>query len=340
MRVAVVGAGVIGVTAAVAVKEAFPTFEVTVFAEIFTPHTTGDGSAGLWGPFVLADTDPRKIVEWSLLTHKWMKNFWKSGRAAETGVSLLPCYRLSCKSYTKPEWLSVVYGGCELTEKELKRLSKANKTEYTGGVHFVTFTCEPVKLLPYLMKKLESMNGQFVQRKITDLKQLGEEGFDIVINCTGFGSKELVGDKSVSPVRGQVMRVKGPWLLECTLEEGHHGNYVIPNIDSTVLGGTYQEGDYDCSINPSDTKSIKEGCERIYPSIKKCGIISEWAGLRPGRVQVRLESEIMSSLKKKDLVIIHNYGHGGSGVTLCWGCALNVVEILHQQLKIKNLSKL
>lgn len=62
MKVAVVGAGVIGLTSALAIVENFPNdYEVTIFAEKFTPETTGDGSAGLWFPYCLEDTDPKKI---------------------------------------------------------------------------------------------------------------------------------------------------------------------------------------------------------------------------------------------------------------------------------------
>lgn len=62
MRVAVVGAGVIGITTAVAVKEALPSVELTIFSENFSPETTGDGSAGFWTPYIVADTDPKKIM--------------------------------------------------------------------------------------------------------------------------------------------------------------------------------------------------------------------------------------------------------------------------------------
>jgi D-amino-acid oxidase len=48
-------------------------------------------------------------------------------------------------------------------------------------------------------------------------------------------------------------------------------------------------------------------------------------GLRPGRAEVRLEKELISGK-----VIIHNYGHGGSGVTLSWGCAEEVVELANE----------
>lgn len=62
MRVAVIGAGVIGLTTAVAVKSAFPNFQVTIFAEKFSPNTTGDGSAGLWSPYILNDTPVENIL--------------------------------------------------------------------------------------------------------------------------------------------------------------------------------------------------------------------------------------------------------------------------------------
>ena len=71
----------------------------------------------------------------------------------------------------------------------------------------MTFTCEPTKLLPWLMKKFEKMNGKILKRKIMDLKELHREGFNVVVNCTGIGSKTLASDNAIIPVRGQVSRV-------------------------------------------------------------------------------------------------------------------------------------
>ena len=69
-RVAVVGAGVIGLTTAVAIKETFPNADVTIFADEFSPNTTGDGSAGLWSPYLTGNTDAIKILS-VLLTYKF-----------------------------------------------------------------------------------------------------------------------------------------------------------------------------------------------------------------------------------------------------------------------------
>ena len=48
------------------------------------------------------------------------------------------------------------------------------------------------------------------------------------------------------------------------------------------------------------------------------------AGLRPYRdVTYRLEPENVG-----DKFVVHNYGHGGAGITLSWGCALEVVDLI------------
>ena len=46
-------------------------------------------------------------------------------------------------------------------------------------------------------------------------------------------------------------------------------------------------------------------------------------GLRPSRYELRLELELINGRK-----VIHNYGHGGAGVTLSWGCADEVANIV------------
>ena len=40
---------------------------------------------------------------------------------------------------------------------------------------------------------------------------------------------------------------------------------------------------------------------------------------------MRLDKELISGRP-----LIHNYGHGGSGVTLSWGCADSVVELANE----------
>lgn len=50
-------------------------------------------------------------------------------------------------------------------------------------------------------------------------------------------------------------------------------------------------------------------------------MIEQRVGLRPVRGSVRLTDEWHA-----DTLLLHNYGHGGAGVTLSWGCAREIVE--------------
>ncbi|RLU23274.1 hypothetical protein DMN91_003477 [Ooceraea biroi] len=286
MRVAVVGAGVIGVTSAFAVKSAFPSYDVKIFADAFSPDTTGDGSAGLWSPYLLGDTPVDNITD---------------------------------KDNVHPEWEKLVYG-------------------FHKGYHFVTYTAEPTLLLPWLMKKFVTLGGKMERRNVKRLHELAEEGYDLIINCSGLGARELIADKTMTPIRGQIYKVKAPWTMQCFLvDDDDDCNYIIPNMHSVVLGGTHQEGDFDRSVREEDSEHIYKGCCRLMPSLQASQIIRAWVGLRPGRPRVRLECEALNTPMGREFKVIHNYGHGGSGVTLCWGCALDVVEMT-RNLKVPKLN--
>lgn len=47
VRIAVVGAGVVGLSTAVCIAEALPLCSVTLLADRFSPDTTSDGAAGI-----------------------------------------------------------------------------------------------------------------------------------------------------------------------------------------------------------------------------------------------------------------------------------------------------
>lgn len=240
----------------------------------------------------------------------------------EAGITMIPCYRLvSDVEGQIPSWKNVVFGFRVLEDKELKKLSKEHRRPYKSGCHFVTFCCEPTKFLPYLMRRFTQAGGKFEMRKVNDINEL--KGYDLIVNCTGLGSQKMTNDAHLKPVRGQVAKVKAPWIYEVFLHEDDVGNYIIPNTNNVVLGGTHQVGDYNLKVSMADSAFIMNGCKKIFPSLENAEIIKEVVGLRPGRTEVRLEIERRSG---GVCPIIHNVGHGGCGVTLCWGCGRDVLE--------------
>lgn len=79
------------------------------------------------------------------------------------------------------------------------------------------------------MKRFEKHGAKIVQQKIESLQKFSEDNeYEVVINCTGLGSQQAIGDATMYPVRGQVSRVKAPWLYYVLLDESDDGNYIIP----------------------------------------------------------------------------------------------------------------
>lgn len=154
---------------------------------------------------------------------------------------------------------------------------------------------------------------------------------------TGLGSRQVTKDVHLKAVRGQVARVNAPWIYEAILHEDDDGNYIIPNSSDVILGGTHQADDYNLKVSSTDSDFIFKGCEKLVPGLKNAVLFNEKVGLRPGRSEVLLQVE----RKAKKPTVVHNTGHGGCGVTLCWGCADEVLSKTIEVLELsKNISKL
>jgi D-amino-acid oxidase len=97
----------------------------------------------------------------------------------------------------------------------------------------------------------------------------------------------------------------------------------VPRSQDIVLGGTAQEGDERLAPDQATAAAILERCARLEPRLRGAEVLEHKVGLRPGRPSVRLEAE-----RRAGGLLVHNYGHGGAGVTLSWGCADEVARLI------------
>lgn len=178
--------------------------------------------------------------------------------------------------------------------------------------------------LPWATKKFQSQGGEIVKRKVTNFSEL-YGSFDIIVNCTGLESQSLCNDRKLVPIRGQVIRVKAPWIKMAYY--GNFDTYIVPGFSGVTLGGCRNFQSFDLRPNQYDFESIKTRCEELVPSLKTAEVAEVKVGLRPHRDPVRVESEYLDT-SQGILKLVHNYGHGGYGVTTAPGTAKQAVRIV------------
>lgn len=324
VRIAVVGAGVMGLSTAVCISESVPRCSVTVMADKFSPDTTSDVAAGMLIPHTYPDIPIPKQKQWFKETFDHLFTIANSAEAGDAGVQLVSGWQvfLSPLSDEVPFWADVVLGYRRMTEAELRKFP-----QHVSGQAFTTLKCEGPSYLPWLEKRLKSNGGLVLTRRIGDLWELCPS-FDLVVNCSGLGSRKLVGDMEVFPVRGQVLKVQAPWLTHF-IRDGNGMTYIYPGTSSVTLGGTRQQGDWNLSPDADTSRDILSRCCALEPSLQGARAIRAMVGLRPCRPGVRLQKE---HLHQADwtLPVVHHYGHGSGGISVHWGSALEAARLVRE----------
>ena len=111
--------------------------------------------------------------------------------------------------------------------------------------------------LSYLMDRFAASGGTVQRRTLSSLDEVAGEA-SVIVNCAGLGAHDLVGDASMQPIRGQIVRVRNPGLTRFILdEENPEGvTYIVPRSDDCILGGTADEDEWDLEPDPDTAKGI------------------------------------------------------------------------------------
>jgi D-amino-acid oxidase len=306
----VVGAGVIGLTSAIRLQEAG--FAVRIVTRERPTVTTSAVAAAVWYPYEVHPKE--RVVPWSKATRETLQPL---ADIPETGVSITPFVELFDVPVDDPWWKPAVPSFRRATEADLK-------PGYVDGYVIDVPLMEPAVYLPYLEQRFTDGGGtiDIVPADIEDLRALEAP---LVVNCTGLGARDLCDDERLYPIRGQVVRMTNPSLTRGLADD--HGplalTYIIPRRTDCIVGGTAEKGVWDRTPSDATTRAILERARTLEPRLHDADVLDVRAGLRPGRDAVRLEAERVDD----DHIVIHNYGHGGAGYTLAWGCANAVVSL-------------
>lgn len=314
MDILLIGCGVSGLTTGLCLLQAG--YTVHIWARDLPPHTTSSVAAAIWFPYKAYPVD--RVTAWGRISFQKFKELQS---VEGSGVIMSSILELKPEPCADPWWAGAVDNFRHAGLDELP-------PGYPDGYAFEGPVIDTSIYPEYLMRTFQAQGGRITRRTISDLSEAFAHS-SIVVNCSGLEARELVGDQDLHPARGQVVRVKHNGFRRVLLDEDGPNKlaYIVPRTRDIILGGTFEEYNDSLEPDPAETQAILRRCAHLAPEFAHIApedILDVYCGLRPARSTVRLEAERISP----ERLLVHNYGHGGAGVTLSWGCAREVVELV------------
>lgn len=352
--VVVVGAGIIGLTTAVRLREAG--HDVSVVAHV-TPEIAlkepverycSIGSGGFWMPFY---SEGDQIEEWASEAYRVFSE--DARRGEQTGVQIHEGFNLKAQHVpTRDElpWYADLTKMEVVTPQQDARIPK----EYMCGLRFTSPIVQMSQYLRFLSTRLTDLgvpvlsttdadaaagvrtDGQWDYERVCAHARATYPGEPdaqlILVCCCGIGSRAFQNDAAVTPGRGVTVRVKRPAHINYFITEdeadGHLSRdgllaYALPRGDEYTLGGTIYD-DWTETSTPAEASGVVTRATTLIPALAASTQTGQWTGLRP----LRARGARVAVEDTAPIVTVSNYGHGGSGVTVSWGCAAAVARLI------------
>jgi D-amino-acid oxidase len=306
-EIVVVGGGVVGLTTAVVLAEGGR--RVRVWTRDVAEATTSAVAGALWWPYRIEPVE--RVRAWALRSLEVYEEL--AARPGPTGVRMVEGVLGETRLDEVTGWLA----------EQVPGLRAATPGEYAGpGVRARLPLVDMPVHLAWLRERFVAAGGVVEARAVSSF---AEADAPVVVNCTGLAARELVPDPSVRPVRGQLVVVANPGIDTWLVSSDAFGEYayLFPQPGGLVLGGTAEEDAWSLEPDPATAETIVARCAALRPEVAGAKVLEHRVGLRPTRPAVRLERDTLPDGR----LLVHNYGHGGAGVTVAWGCAREAARL-------------
>ncbi len=251
--VAVIGAGVMGLSVARLVQEAG--FPVTIYTKALPPETTSNIAGGQIAPhghYRGAEVTPAWRAQYeAAMAYSWQRFQIMVGE--DYGIRWLPTYE-AVRNFDKS-----AYG---IYARDAVLLDPAEHPFPADNIAlWHTMYVEVGRYLRATMRDVRLAGGSVAIRDFATLADVAALPETLVFNCTGIGARELVGDEELVPARGQLAVL----MPQPEIRYAYHGGggYMFPRPDGILLGGSFDIGEWDTTPDPALTARIVERHRRL-----------------------------------------------------------------------------
>jgi D-amino-acid oxidase len=257
--VAVIGAGVMGLSTARLAQEAG--FAVTIYAKALPPETTSNIAGGQWHPFGHYDHD-RVTPEWrrqflAAADYSWRRFQIMVGD--DYGIRWLPTY-VERSDGVEPQLLPTFPPDNRLLGRQEHPFPVEHMTRYD------TMYVETGRYLRQLVRDVEIAGGAIRIRDFATPAEIAALPERLVFNCTGLGARALFGDQELIPVRGQLaILLPQPEIRYAFTGEA---GYMFPRADGILLGGTFERGEWDPTPQAGDIARIIASHRQLFAGFR------------------------------------------------------------------------
>jgi D-amino-acid oxidase len=268
----------------------------------------------MWVP-VSSDLDSR-VETWA---NKSLADFLALASDPNTGVVLRKIVKL--KPHVEEPWFANKFAG-------FRHPHEGEISNEYADAHILQDApiIDPTVYLPWLRQQILVEGGVFEQKFVHKLSDVSSE-FQVIVNCTGLGSRELVGDTDLHSERVQVLKIKPNGVTDVVIDdEGvHKRSCIVPHGGYVKIGGVFDGDAQGSDVDPQATADILARARLVMPgfAFEASDVVDVTRAYRPERSLTRVEKEQLDGR-----LVVHNYGHDGMGYILSHGIAAEIVDYL------------
>ncbi|WWC91071.1 uncharacterized protein L201_006012 [Kwoniella dendrophila CBS 6074] len=285
----ILGAGIIGLTTAIRLLESSLYQDKNIPVHIIADHLPNDPLDPKYASTIagahhlsFADDDDERQRRWDKRTFQIMYKEWKD-EGESTGLMVMKQTEMFV-GHTKH--LKIYEEHPDF--KVINHTERPDNIDHS--VSFTSLTITPITYLNRLLKRISELSGGklIIHRyHLPSLTYLSHPSIQAMIGphiplavivCVGIGALNLgdVEDKNVFSTRGQVVKIKAPWIRSGytrqigTLDGGENGErtYIIPRSNGEIiLGGTRELNDWFPYPRQSTIKDILKRTIEICPDL-------------------------------------------------------------------------